>query len=188
MIQIFDIVNDQVVPSAHCHIVPELKAIIDFYPEDYLQVFAYIQYTVILDFTQNIYMNIPEDEREEVVLADIKSRFGSINFSLECPIVLEAVEKCKKLFETPVDRHFLGVKHMTDKMARMLYTEEIVTTGKDANLTALRGAIKDAPELWKAYKEAAMQLQQEQSIARGKIRRAYDQLPTYRDLKTDDNE
>lgn len=181
MIQIFDQVNGKPVPSVHCRMVREFRDVIDFYPEDYLQVLYYIQAITCLDASINIYVHQPEDMREEIVVADI----GPLKFDRESPIVIAAIDKCKQLYSTPIDTSYIGVKHMVEKIGRMLLTEEIITTGKEANLTAIRGAVKDLPELWKAYKEVVVELQKEQSIARGAIRRAYDAMPGYKNTKTE---
>ena len=182
MIQIFDQVNGRPVASIHCKMVKQFRTIIEEFPDDYLQIFYYIQAVYCHDPTVNVYVHQPEDMREEIVIADI----GPLRFSVEDEYVQEAIEKYKQLYSTPVDIHYLGIKTMMEKMSRMLMTEEITTTGKDANLTALRGAVKDAPSLWKSYKEMAVELIQEQSVARGNIRRAYDQLPGYKNLKEDE--
>lgn len=184
MIQIFDQSGGRPVPSIHCKMVKEFKDVIEFYPdpEVYLQVLYYIQAITCHDSSINIYVHQPEDMREEVVVADI----GPLKFDRECPIVQAAIDKCRQLYSTPIDTSYIGVKAMVEKIGKMLLTTEITTTGKDANITALRQAVKDLPDIWEAYKDITVKLEKEQSIARGNIRRAYDQSPGYKNLKEDE--
>lgn len=184
MIQIFDIVNERPVSSVHCSFIKELREVIEFYPDDHLQVLYYIQSTTCPDPTINVYMNQEESVREEIVIADI----GPLMFSLECPIVLAAIEKCKKLYETPVLRNYLAVKQFLDKVSADLIGKEL-TYGKNGNADTLKSMAKESLGLWKTYKEFTVELLQEQAVARGKVRMSYDQMPGYKDIKTgnDDN-
>lgn len=187
MIQIFDMANGKPVPSAHCYMIKAFRDVMEEYPEDYLQVLAYVLYTTCMDPTLNPYMLHEETTREEVVIADI----GPLRFSLEDEIVLAAVEKSKELYQTPVDRYYLGAKMMLDRMAEDMKTTEL-TYGKDGNATIMKSFLKDAASLWDSYKDLTVQLLGEQSKARGNVRRAYDQLPGYKNPlegeKTENNE
>jgi hypothetical protein len=175
MINIFDMVNGKPVPSAHCFFIKAFKDIMEEYPEDYLQIFAYVLYTTCMDPSLNPYMLHEETTREEVVIADI----GPLRFSLEDELVLAAVKKSKEMYQTPVDRFYLAAKVMLDKMAEDMITTEL-TYGKDGNATIMKAFLKDADDLWASYKSLTVQLLGEQSKARGNIKRAYDQLPGYK--------
>lgn len=179
MIQLFDMVGSKPVPSAHCHVIRQFKTIIDEYPEDYLQIFAYILYTTCLDPGLNPYQQLDEAVKEDVIIADI----GPLRFSPEDEHVLAAINKAKQLYETPVDRSFLGAKVMLDKISKDMIHKELTYGQKDGNATIMKGFMERLPSLWKAYKEMTVNLLEEQSIARGKVRRAYDQLPTYKNIK-----
>ncbi len=183
MIQIFDTVNGKPVPSVHCQFIKPLKDVIEFYPDNHLQVLAYILYTTCHDPTLNPYMNQEESTREDVIIADI----GPLSFSLECPILLAAVEKCKQLYETPVLRNYLAVKQFLDKVSLDLIDKEL-TYGKNGNADTLKSMAKDSLGLWKTYKEFTIELLQEQAVARGKVRMSYDMMPGYRDMKQDNKD
>jgi hypothetical protein len=179
MIQIFDMVGNKPVPSPHCYLIKEYRNIIEEYPGDYLQVLGYILYTNCLDPTLNPYVNVEESLRETVVIEDI----GPLNFSLEDEYVIAAIEKTKKLYETPVDRSFKAAKVMLDKISEDMINLKLTYGQKDGNATIMKGFMEKLPTLWKAYKEMTIELLGEQSIARGKVRRAYDQLPSYKEFK-----
>lgn len=183
MIQIFDTVNGHPVPSVHCTFIKALRDVIEFYPDDHLQVLYYIQAMTCHDPTINVYMNQEESVREDIVIADI----GPLNFSLECPIVLAAVEKCKKLYETPVLRNYMAVKQFLDKVSTDLIGKEL-SYGKNGNADTLKAMAKDSLGLWKTYKEFTVELLQEQAVARGNIKMAYDMLPGYKNIKEDNKD
>lgn len=181
MIDIFDIQDKTVIPAVACYMTPELKAIIDYYPDEYLKVLQYV-FAMTCNDSRNWYLNLSDDEREDVVLADIKP----FNFSLEDVLVQEAIDKCNKLYETPILRNYLSVRAFMEKTSEALKSEEL-TFGKDGNATELRNMAKSAGELWKTYKDFTTELMQEQSVARGKIKRSYDQMPSYKYTKEDNN-
>jgi hypothetical protein len=177
MISLFDYNNGKVIPSTACYIIPELQKIKECYPSNYMKMYHYIFATTCMDASISPYVNLPEDSREEVILQDVKP-----DFSLEDPILLAALDKCKLLYDTPVLRSFKGAKKMLDKVATYLAEEEI-TGGKNGNAADIRGLMKELPDYWASYKKWEAILKEEQAVARGKAKISYDQQPTYKNTK-----
>ncbi len=178
MINLFDVVNKQVVPAAVCHLISELKAIIENYPDEYLKVLAYVFFTTCPD-SSNPYLDQPENMREEVVIADLQP----FKFSLEATDIALARDKCRMLFETPSLRIVQGAKMMLDEMARKLQSP--LTFGKDGNATDMRGIMKEIRGYRQDYIDMENALKEEQAKVRGNLRLRYDQRPDYKNTKED---
>jgi len=179
---LFEIVGKKPVPSPACYIIPQLKKIMTEYPDDYLNVYAYLFFTTCPDSSINAYRNLPEDEREDTVLADIKFN-GDV--SLEDTTILIAKDKCIKLYETPALRAFMGAKKMVDKVGRYLDETEI-TDGKDSNAMAIDRFMCKLPEYYDVYDKMETKLAEEHSKVRGAAKLAYDDKPGYKNLKEDE--
>lgn len=124
MINLFDISNGKPVPSVHCFNIPWLKKVMDVFPKDYMQIYAYIFYLTCPDSTMNPYTNKPEGEREQIIISDLKP-----TFDIEDPIILQTIERCRKMYETPILRAFMGAKKALDRIGQYLDESEI-TDGK----------------------------------------------------------
>lgn len=181
MINLFDIAGGKPVPSVHCHFIPHLKKIMEEFPVDYLKVYAYIFYLTCPDGTMNAYINQPEDQREQIILADLKPEFD-----LENKWILAAIEKCKKMYETPTLRIVVGAKKMLDEMATKL--GEQLTFGKNGNATDMRGIMKEIRGYTEDYLILENKLKEEQSKVRGGVKLRYDFQPGYIDSKADTDE
>lgn len=181
MIQLFDIKEKKVVPHSNTYLIPELKIIIDKFPNEYLKVLQYIAFMTLPDGS-NPYIQVPEDSREKVILLDI----SPYNFSIDNEYIQKAIEKCEFLFETPSLRIVQGAKQMLDEMARNL--SKPLTFGKDGNATDMRGIMKEIRGYRQDYVEMENALKEEQSKVRGGLHLRYDQQPTYKNLKSDEDD
>lgn len=161
IINLFDIDNNKAVPAQACYIVPWLFKIQELFPEDYLKVYSYIFFMTCPDST-NPYVNLPEEDKEEVILSDL----APINFSLEDEYIQMVMERCKHLYATPVTRSFIGAKKMLDKIGRYLDRETIVD-GKEGNAMTIKTFMKELPDYWENYKKLETILKEEQSKVRG---------------------
>lgn len=179
MIQLFDIKEKKVVPSANSYLIPELKTIIDKFPDEYLKVLQYVAFMTIPDGT-NPYIQLPEENRENVILSDL----NPFNFSVDNEYIQKAIEKCEWLFETPSLRIVQGAKKMLDEMAKNL--GKPLTFGKDGNATDMRGIMKEIRGYRQDYVEMENALKEEQSKVRGNLHMRYDQMPGYKDMKSDE--
>jgi hypothetical protein len=178
LINLFDIENGVLRPSIACYAIPWLKKIMDEYPENYIQVYSYIFFTTCTDGSINPYINLPEDEREYVVLSDL----GPLKFSLEDTIVLQTIDRCNKLYETPTLRILKGAKIMLDTMASTL-SEGTLTFGKDGNATDIRGIMKEIRTYTEDYMKLELLVKEEQSKVKGDKAIPYHQKDGYKESK-----
>jgi hypothetical protein len=170
MIKLFDLQNGQVIPTEHCYTIGYLKDIIEGYPQDYTSVYAFLFYMTCPNEDLNPYFNIKEDDKEELILNDLRA-----NFTTEDPLVITALTGIKELFETPTSRAFRGIKIALDNMADVM-SETKPTFGRDGSATALLRIAKDFDDVRQSYKGVYKDLQDEQSSkVRGGIGMAYDQ-------------
>ena len=170
MIKLFDIENGRIVPSEHCFTLTLLKQIMKDYPEDYMDVYAYLFYMSCPNPDLNPFFDVPENEKEELILSQL-----NVTFSVEDELILQALTFCKKLYETPPYRAFMGIKHMLDRLARYMETTTI-EHGRDGNINSLVNAAAKFEQIRLSFKGAYKDLMEEQkSQVRGGQHIAYDQ-------------
>lgn len=169
--RLFDIENGSIVPSEHCYTIAVLKEIMDKYPrETHLKIYTYLQYMTFPDPDKNPFFNAPEDEKEEMILRDIKA-----DFTPESDLVPEALAFCKKIFDTPTWRAFRAIKTALDKLARYMETTTI-THGRDGSVMPMLKVAKEFREIRESYKGVYNDLKEEQGeTTRGGVGKAYDQ-------------
>lgn len=146
-IKLFDVSNDQVIPTVHCYNIMWLKDIMDNYPKNYLKIYSYLQYMYSWNPDDNPFLALNEDEKEELILTAIKC-----DFSVEDDLIQIAMQNCEKLFELPAFRTWKSAKNGLDKIKYYLDTTK-VTSGKDGSNKDYRDTLKDMPNLIKAYNE-----------------------------------
>ncbi len=181
IIPLFDIENEIVKPTVHCHALPFLKRIIDQFPNDYLEIFKYVFYLTCPDATLNVYYNRPESERELEIVHDLAPEFD-----IEDPIIMDTIKKCREMYETPTLRAFLGAKKAYDRVATYLSNSEI-TDGKDGNAGTIEKYMKSLKDFRETCSNMEKALQEEQIKVRGQGYMRYDQAPHYKSLTKDDS-
>jgi hypothetical protein len=170
MIRLFDISNNKVIPSEHCYTIVSFKQIIDTYPEESSNIFAYIFYLSCPNPDLNPFFDVPEVDKEELVRREVGGEFDS-----DDELITNALEVAKKLYETPTVRAYMGIKAMLDRLAKYMETTEI-EHGRDGNITALINAASKYEAIRQSFKGTLRDLQEEQSTTvRGNQRLAYDQ-------------
>lgn len=170
MVRLFDIANGTVIPSEHCYTLRELKAVIDAYPADYINAFAYIFYMTCPNPDLNPFFDVIEYEREDLILRQL-----TVTFSTEDPIIINAIKLCEKLYETPTLRSYMGIKKMLDKLAKYMETAPI-EAGRDGNIMALVNTASKFEQIRQSFKGAYKDLlEEQQSQVRGGQSLAYDQ-------------
>lgn len=182
MIRLFDIQDKRVVPAESCHLVPELKAIMVHFPDEYLKIYQYIFGMTCPDGT-NWYVNLDETLKENVIKADIMP----YNFYIEDMLIEKALDKCRKLYETPTLRSWMGAKKMLDRIGKYLDENEI-TDGKDSNGLLIDRYMSKLGDYHDTYKKMDNELKKEQAKVRGMAKVPYHQLPGYVDTKADKEE
>jgi hypothetical protein len=177
LINLFDVENRKAIPSQACYLIPWLKRIMDIYPDCYMQVYSYIMFTTCPDGTINPYVNLPEEDREDVIIADLKP----LKFSLEDDVVIDTLKRCIKLYETPTLRIWKGAKIMLDEMAEKLKNR--LTFGKDGNATDMRGIMKEIPTYTENYMKLENMLKEEQAKVKGDRIIPFHQKDGYKETK-----
>jgi hypothetical protein len=170
MIRLFDIENGNVIPTEHCYTIGYLKDIMDAYPEDYVNIYAYLFYMTCPNPDLNPYFDVPEDDKEELILRDVRGKFMS-----DDKLIQTALEGCKLLYDTPTWRAYRGIKTMMDRLAKFMETSAI-TAGRDGSGPFLLKAAKEYDAIRLSFKGAYKDLKDEQqSKIRGGAGMAYDQ-------------
>lgn len=170
MIRLFDILNSKVVPSEHCYTINSFKEIIETYPEESSNIFAYIFYLSCPNPDLNPFFDVPEVDKEEMIRREVGGEFDS-----DDELITNALEVAKKLYETPTVRAYMGIKTMLDRLAKYMETTDI-EHGRDGNITALINAASKFEAIRQSFKGILRDLQEEQqSTVRGGQNLAYDQ-------------
>lgn len=170
MVKLFDLQNGKVIPTTHCYTLETLRAVQEDYPQDFLEIYAYIFYMTCPDPDQNPFFDVIEEDKEELILREVGG-----NFSPEDHTVIKALEFCKKLYQTPTYRAFMGIKSMLDRLAQYMEKTDIVH-GRDGNINSLVNAAAKFEQIRASYKGAFKDLMDEQSTSvRGKQQLGYDQ-------------
>ncbi len=172
MVKLFDIDNGAIVPSEHCYTLSFLKKIIEIYPEEHNNIFLYLFYMSCPNPDMNPFFDVPENEKEELILNSI----NSMGFSTEDEPILDALKMCQKLYETPTYRAYIGMKHMLDRLAKYMEVTPI-EHGRDGNINSLVNAAAKFEAIRMSFKGAYKDLMEEQKgQARGGQNLGYDQL------------
>jgi len=170
MVRLFDIVNSAVVPSEHCYKLKDLKVIMDKYPDNYIDVYAYVFYMTCPNPELNPFFDVVEHEKEELVMRQLNPTFSS-----EDEDIIRAIKLCQKLYETPTLRSYMGIKKMLDRLAYYMETAPI-EAGRDGNIMALVNTAAKFEDIRQSFKGAYKDLMEEQqSTVRGGQNLAYDQ-------------
>lgn len=170
MIRLFDIQNGKVTPTEHCYTLDCLKVIMDRYPDNYISVYAYIFYMSCPNPDLNPFFEVPDLDKEEVIRTEVKGDFDSEDDDIQY-----AINFCRRLYETPTQRAYNGIKGMLERLAKYMELTDI-TDGRDGNITALVNAATKFESIRQSYKGALKDLENEQkSTVRGGQNLGYDQ-------------
>jgi len=171
LIRLFDIQNSKVVPTEHCYALPFLNVIMEEYPDSYLQVYQYIFYMSCPNPDMNPFFNLPEHEKEDIIIEEIK-----LEESPEDGKIRYALDMCKKLYETTTYRAYVCIKSMLDRLAKYMEVTAI-EHGRDGNINSMVNAAAKFEQIRHSYKGAFTDMKQEQeSSVRGGAGLAYDQI------------
>lgn len=170
MIKFFELQNGKVIPTEHCYTIDWLKDIMDNYPENYLKIYAFVQYMTCPNDDLNPYFNMPEENKEEVILKDLGADFSS-----EEELIQKALAKAEIMYDTPTVRAYKGISTMLDRLAT--YMEKTpITHGRDGNINSLLAAGAKYDAIRNSFKGAYRDLKEEQQTrTRGGGQLAYDQ-------------
>lgn len=171
MIELFELDNSKIKPTKHCYTIGALKRIMDEYPKDYLSIYAYLFYMSCMNDDLNPFFNVPETEKEDVILQEVGG-----NFSPDEEPIATALEVCRKLYETPTYKAYMGIKSYLEKLGDYMQNAQIVE-GRDGNQEFGFKVAQKFSEVRRSYNETYRDLKEEQSTTgRGGAQIAYDQL------------
>jgi len=166
MIQIFDIENEKVVINPNCLLIPELRAVYDFY-EDSLSALCFLYYYTD---PKSPYNSLGEDLRESAIIFDYPGEY-----TLEDKVMIKALDKLKKLNITPTLALLNSAKIGLEKLSNYITTQEI-TSGRDGNMNTYLASLKSISQINKEYKSLEKQAEDEIQIkGRGGVEFSYDE-------------
>jgi hypothetical protein len=167
--KLFDVQNGKVIPTEHCYTIATLHKVMEEYPDNYLKIYQYIFYITCPNPDLNPFFNTPENDKEELILDEIK-----IDISLDSDTIVDAIKLCEKLYETPTVRAYKGIKIALDNMARFMATEQ-VTSGRDGSAGTILRIAEKFDQVRQSYKGVYkdMKDEQEQQV-RGNKNLSYD--------------
>ena len=171
LVKLFDIENDNVVPTEHCHTLKFLKEIMDHYEENetYLEVYKYLFYMTCPNPDLNPFFNLKNDVKEERILDQVGGGFTS-----EDDLIMKALPLCKEMYETPATRAYYGIKAALDNLADYMAGTKI-SHGRDGNINSIVTAAAKFDQVRQSFKGAFKDLMEEQAHVRGDKGMAYDQ-------------
>jgi len=168
-VKLFDIQNDKVIETEHCHTLKTLKDIKGEYPDDYLKVYQYLFYMTCPDPDDNPFFNLKLQDKESLIIDEVE-----LEVSLDCEFIEKGLKFCEKLYETPTSRAYNGLKIALDRMADYMAKAQI-TDGKDGNINQISRVAKDFDSIRQSFKGVYKDLKDEQEInVRGNKNLAYD--------------
>lgn len=169
-IRLFDIENGKVKATEYCYTIETFKKIIDEYPEDYNKIFAFFHFMSSLDERDNPFANVPESDKEEMILKEIGG-----NFSVEEELIYKGLELTKKLYETTTYFAYLSIKVALEKLGKYLRTMTVVD-GRDGNIGDILRAAEKYDNICKSFEARYKAFKEENSTtSRGGQDISYDQ-------------
>ena len=144
--------------TANAFSIPEVNAIIKKFPKNSE---SYLQYLYCKTSPDSPYVNIPEDERDEIILFDIQETLG--DFNSEEPLLVPALEKLELLYTSTAKRYRDSLKVSIDKMSLYLRDQPIVA-GKDGNLSEIIRIHKEGAATIRNFKDIEKQVDEEIAI------------------------
>jgi hypothetical protein len=153
--KIFEVDNGRCLITDNAHFIPEIKALIDKYPDTAEAYLIYCHYMTSLD---SPYCNLPEEEKSETIIFDINQTIGA--FDPFEPLLQPAVDKLESLYETDLMRYFKSLKISIKKMGDYLKNEEI-SSGRDGNLGEIIRIHKESGSTLKSFKDIEKQVEEE---------------------------
>lgn len=126
------------------------------------------QYIWAMYDPESPYTNFDETEKEEIVLKDFP-----VHSYLNDFVMIEAIEKAEKMYNSPGRKILKGTKIAIEKLISYFTTME-VESGRDGNIAQIKSAIIDMPKMIKSYNEAESTYKQEVEKNRGGVATAID--------------
>lgn len=173
MIELFELVDEVVKPTVHCHNIKWLKVIMKKWKkkEEHLAIYAYIYYMTCPNPIKNPYFNVPEYEREAAVLKALEP----VVIDTEANEIIEAIDGATYLYHTVTARAYMGLETLIDNLTIYISTAQI-TAGREGNINSLLAAASKFSTIRDSFKKVHADLEAEQNSGtkRGGGDMAYD--------------
>lgn len=170
MIRLFDIENGKVIPSGHCYSLSFLRVIMDTYPDEHTKVYAYLFYKCCPNPDFNPFFNVPEEDKEEMILKELDA-----GFNVADEMIQEAIHKTQQLYETRTYRLYRSFGIMLDRLGKYVEVTPIAH-GRDGNIGSLIQAAKNIQDIRQQFKGLEKDhLEEQKTLVRGGQMLAYDQ-------------
>jgi hypothetical protein len=140
------------------------------YPHDHTKIYAYLFYHSCPNPDLNPFFNVPEEDKEEMILKELDARF-----EVNDPLIQEALVKTRKLYETRTYRLYRSFGIMLDRLGKYVETTPI-EHGRDGNIGSLIQAAKNIQDIRQQFKGLEKDhLEEQKTLVRGGQMLAYDQ-------------
>lgn len=150
--QIIDLVDGRIVVSANAFGIPELKAIMDKHEPN---AEPYLHYVHAYTHPQSAYINIPPQEKDEMIQYDLIMTYG--NFDTADELLIPAMDRMMLFYMTPLRRY---VDELENELGRQ--TTYISTTPLSSDDLKIRqDMLKSAGVLIKSYKQMQKEADEE---------------------------
>lgn len=169
-IKLFDIEGGKVKATEHCYTIETFKKIIEEYPKDYTNIFAYFHYMSSLDDRDNPFANVPEADKEAMILKEVGGKFTT-----EEELVYKGLELTKKMYETTTYYAYLSIKIALEKLGKYMRTMTVVD-GRDGNIGDILRTAEKYDNICKSFEARFKAFKEENSTtSRGGQDISYDQ-------------
>jgi hypothetical protein len=169
-VKLFDILNGEVTPTEHCYAISSLKRIMDEYPTEYKSIYPYLFYMSCLNDEENPFANVPEADKEELILKEVGG-----DFSPDEEAIYNALETCRELYKTPTYNLYLAAKIGIERIAEYM-KNTLIAGGRDGNEANYLRYMERYDEVCRSFESRYKAFKEEQSrTGRGGHNIAYDQ-------------
>lgn len=156
-VKLIDYEDGKITLTIHCYNLQFLKCLIDKYENNALKVISYVFY-MSYPRHENPYFNISAAEKAELVALDL-----GIDFSLDDKDIDTAIEKCSKMYATPISRMYHSLSNALDKISNY-FDEAEISDGKDGNLTQIINAAKNYGSIRDSFKKIKSDFDEENKV------------------------
>lgn len=145
----FTIQNKRVALAPYLFHVPELKAVVDAYPDDYMNAMCFIHYMTNPDKDTNIYLEIREHEKEGKIYKDFPGKY-----KVDDPVIKAAIKRMKEDFtDLPEDRIYRTAKMMIETLETSIEELAVKKTLSAKEMADLMRTLKELGALTKVMSD-----------------------------------
>jgi len=152
--KILDYEDGRIVVTANAALIPEIKNIIDKYPNPE----PYLAYVHLMTAPDSPYINLEDDEKGDTVIYDIIQTLG--DFDSDDELLELALDRFKQFYSSTAKNYYDSLKISIDKMAKYLRDEPIVS-GRDGNLSEIIRIHKEGATNIRNFKDIEKQVDEE---------------------------